>query len=361
MKNLLTSMSLGFKVNPRNQTKRLVLGFSLFAFLAASQITYAQEIDCSTAVAPSSILKAVKKRAHINPSSSKVSKSKLSNRTFVARANLFPATVVKMQGKVQLIARNGVALSEPIGLSIGSSLQRGDTLRTYEQSFVSFELGDGVTSVVPSNSTITLNQANSKVARYELQNGRVESYVPKRNKPVNNTFEIQVPNAIVGVRGTHFLVTHAAEERTKVSVEDGTVWLRSRLACRPPVVLDAGDGIQFDKLESEAKVQPLLPAPAFKALNEAYHQNQIVFDLTPVQGAVAYQVQVAKDPEYIDLKKEAKSASPEQKIDLADLSNGFYYVRSSAFDSTGIEGLTDNRFFLKVENGVPAVAPKYEP
>lgn len=361
MKSLLTSMNLGFKVNPRNQTKRLMLGFSLFAFLSATQPIYAQEIDCSTAVAPSIILKAVKKHAKTNASISKISKSKLSTRTYVARASLFPASVIKMQGKVQLIARNGIALSEPIELSIGASLQRGDTLRTYEQSFVSFELGDGVTSVVPSNSTITLNQANNKVARYDLQNGRVESYVPKHVKPVNSTFEIRVPNAIVGVRGTHFLVTHADGGRTKVGVEDGTVWLRSRQVCRAPVVLEAGDGIQFDKLEVEANVKPLLPAPAFKALNEAYHQNQIVFNLTPVQGAVAYQVQIANDPEFIDLKREATSNSPEPKVDMSDLGNGFYYVRSSALDASGVEGLTDNRFFLKVSNAQPAVIPKYEP
>lgn len=364
MKNLSNSLKNATKVGQWRMTKRLTLGFSLFVFLSASQMAVAQEIDCSTAVEPSSILKLVKKKAVAKKLQiAKVSKSKLSNRTFVVRTSLYPATIIKMQGKVQVVSRQGIQLANPIDLAIGASLERGDTLRTYEQSFVSFELGDGVISVVPSNSSITLNQASgNKVARYELEHGRVESYVPKRSHPTKNTFEIQVPNAIVGVRGTHFIVTQLPDiQQSKLSVEDGTVWVRSRKVCQAPVVVESGHGANLDKIDSGIKAVTLLAPPTFKSLQDAYRQDQVLFDLTPVQGAVEYQVQIAKDPEFIDLQKETRSVNPKSKIDMTNMTNGFYYVRSSAFDKTGIEGETDNRFFLKVKNPTSVELEDYAP
>lgn len=365
MKSSFYQSGKSTKVSRWGMTKKLTLGASVFLFLTNSQMAFAQEIDCNTAVEPSSILKAVKKRALANHKViSKSSKSKLSNRTFVARASLFPAKVIKMQGKVQMVSRNGLMLSNPIDLSIGSLLERGDALRTYEQSFVSFELGDGAISVVPSNTSITLNQARgNKIARYELQNGRVESYVPKKERSSKNTFEIQVPNAIVGVRGTHFTVVQFANtQQTKLSVDDGTVWVHSRKVCQAPVIVNSGNGLNIDKLESGAKAVPLLAAPTFNSLQDAFRQDKALFELTPVQGAIEYQIQIAKDPEFIDLQRESRSSKPITTFDISSLNNGFYYVRSSAFDASGIEGQTDNQFFLKVKNSnPPAVLEDYAP
>ena len=314
--------------------------------------TFAQELNCDVSVAPSVVLKSVKKHAITQRKirSSTGVKSKLSTRTVVAKASLYPATVLKLQGQVFLLERQGAVLVQPQPLTVGSTLELGDVLETSEQSFISLELGDGVISVLPSNSRIALSQSD-KVARFILIHGRVESYVPKHQKALKNTFEIQVPNAIVGVRGTHFLVSHSIEShQTKASVEEGTLWVRSRQLCRAPVVLEAGQGLNVERLDSGHGATSLLPAPAFFNLDQAQHGEGVVFNLSRVNQAALYHVQIAKDADFIDIKQEASNTEPTVTMPDKNLANGFYYARSSAIDSTGIEGQTDIRFFLKVHN-----------
>ena len=316
-----------------------------------TQPAFAQELNCDVSVAPSVVLKSVKRHALAQRSVRPIgAKSKLSTRSVITKASLYPATVLKLQGQVFLLERQGAALAQPQPLSIGSKLEQGDVVETFEQSFISLELGDGVVSVLPSNSRITLSQ-NNKIARFVLTHGRVESYVPKNKKALKNTFEIQVPNAIVGVRGTHFLVSHSlASNQTKASVVDGTLWVSSRQVCRSPVVLEAGQGLDVERLGSDSKTVSLLPAPAFFNLDQAQHGKDVVFNLSPVDKAALYHVQIAKDADFIDIKQEASSKEPTVAMPDKALSNGFYYVRSSAIDSTGIEGQADIRFFLKVHN-----------
>ena len=314
--------------------------------------TFAQELNCDVSVAPSVVLKSVKKHAITQRKirSSTGVKSKLSTRTVVAKASLYPATVLKLQGQVFLLERQAAVLVQPQSLTVGSTLELGDVLETSEQSFISLELGDGVISVLPSNSRIALSQSD-KVARFILMHGRVESYVPKHQKALKNTFEIQVPNAIVGVRGTHFLVSHSIEShQTKASVEEGTLWVRSRQLCRAPVVLEAGQGLNIERLDSGHGATSLLPAPAFFNLYQAQHGEGVVFNLSPVNQAALYHVQIAKDADFIDIKQEASNTEPTVTMPDKNLANGFYYVRSSAIDSTGIEGQTDIRFFLILHN-----------
>lgn len=351
MKRLFQKHFLLVQILTHAMTFRTIVIGSCVCLGFVIQPAFAQELNCDVSVAPSVVLKSVKRHAivqrklHLGGS-----KSKLSTRSVVAKASLYPATVLKLQGQVLLLERQGVALAEPRSLSVGSTLELGDVLETFEQSFISLELGDGVVSVLPSNSRIALSQ-NDKVARFVLMHGRVESYVPKHQKALKNTFEIQVPNAIVGVRGTHFLVSHSIEShQTKASVEDGTLWVRSRQICRAPVVLEAGQGLNVERLDSGSKAVPLLPAPVFSNLDQAQHGKDVVFNLSHVDQAALYHVQIAKDADFIDIKQEASSTEPTVTMSDKDLANGFYYVRSSAIDSTGIEGQTDIRFFLKVHN-----------
>lgn len=327
------------------------MGLCMGLFTASA---FAQELNCDVSVPPSTVLKSVKKNVTVKRAIKfGASKSKLSARTVIAKASLYPATVLKLQGRVLLLERQGQRLADPIVLAVGSSLELGDTIETFEQSFISLELGDGVVSVLPSNSRIVLSQSDNKVARFILIDGRVESYVPKHQKAIKNTFEIQVPNAIVGVRGTHFLVSHSmASHQTKASVEDGTLWVRSRQMCRAPAVVEAGQGLNIDRLDSGSAAIVLLPAPTFMGLDEAQHGRETIFNLSQVDKATSYRVQMAKDADFIDIQREALSSSPNVKMNDDDLTNGFYYVRSSAIDSMGVEGQTDIRFFLKVHNQI---------
>lgn len=333
--------------------KRLCSLTALFIYVVHSLFfsapALAQEVSCDLSVAPSIFLKSIKTniKKQKKLSAQNRTKSKLSTRTIVAKPTLYPATILKLQGKVLLISRSNVIRAEPTVLTVGSTLQLNDVIQTFEQSFISLELGDGVISVMPSNSKITLSQSSEHVARFILINGRVETYAPKHIKALKNTFEIQVPNAIIGVRGTHFLISHSIEtHQTKAKVEEGTLWVRSRQVCRPPLVIEAGQGADIGRVDYGTSAIALLPTPDFLDLDKAQGKKDATFNLTPVQDAKAYHIQIANDPYFMDIQNEASNSKPQVKFKNINLSNGFYYVRSSAIDTNGIEGLSDVRFFL---------------
>lgn len=177
--------------------KRLCSLTALFIYVVHSLFfsapALAQEVSCDLSVAPSIFLKSIKTNIKKQKKLSKVSaqnrtKSKLSTRTIVAKPTLYPATILKLQGKVLLISRSNVIRAKPTVLTVGSTLQLNDVIQTFEQSFISLELGDGVISVMPSNSKITLSQSSEHVARFILINGRVETYAPKHIKASQKHF-----------------------------------------------------------------------------------------------------------------------------------------------------------------------------
>ena len=262
-------------------------------------------------------------------------------------ATLYPATALRVQGRVDVVARRGNPLATPEALADGAVLHLGDVLQTYEQSFISLRLGDGTVSTLPSNSRIELARSSRSVARFVLQKGTVESGVRKNDAARKNTFEIQIPNAIVGVRGTHFRV-HYEQNYSTAEVSDGTVWVQPRHVdvCHAPLVIKAGEGARLDNLSGVVAAY-LLPAPQLIGQENAQKNELVAFTVAPVAGAVRYHAQVAADEGFLDVQTEVFSDSPNVVLKDESLRNGFYYVKLTAIDETGLEGLAGSYLFLR--------------
>ena len=322
------------------------LGLITVAALSFVAPASAQELVCdvgpkgSTAAPVASPKKVTSSRKSATRRTSRVQRSSIAA---PARQPLYPARVVKLQGQVFLVARSGGGLAAPVVLYEGSELQSGDVLQTHAHSFVSFRLGDGSTTMLPSNSRIELSQASGTVARYILQSGEVQNRVTKQPRARSNTFEIQTPGSMIGVRGTDFSV-RLSSTQAFAQVNDGTVWVRSRRLCAAPLVLNAGFGAV---LTDNPVAVNMLAAPQLINQNHAQPDAQLLFKAQTVDGAVRYRAQVVGDMNDLETLAETYSEQPDFTFDQNPLSNGYYYVKLTAFDAAGVQGRSKSYLFLR--------------
>lgn len=257
---------------------------------------------------------------------------------------VYPAQVVRLSGDVLLVEHNGVAVQQK--LMVGSKLQLNDVVQTGRQSFVTIVLGAGVSSSLPSNTKIRLQQSSNSVARYELLDGGIENRVIKKPNASRSTFEITVPNGILGVRGTHFWVlADVGINASAVSVADGVVVARPLKSCSAPLVISQNQSALVKPVFSPSDVVASLPAPEL-VLNNAQRGTDLLFDIKPVVGANMYVVQVARDEQFTDLIAEARG-SERVVVPAADMADAFYYVRTGSIDARGINGFGQSSLFLR--------------
>ena len=292
----------------------------------------AQEADCSvTEPTPRFSFKALKNK----PTSSRHKLSIIKKQVQSA----YPAQVLAVRGDVVLLERNGKALTYAQPLLVGQSLYLNDVIETRTQSFMSLRLRDGTENALPANAQVKLLQSSPSVAKLFLIKGGVESRVKKAPNAKKNTFEIQMPTVSIGVRGTYFRV-NVAPEGGRVEVENGTVRVAQRQVCTTPVIVNAGQGVRVDDQSISSPVT-LLAAPTIDQPEAAQRkESAIVLHINPVEGARSYRAQIASDERFIDIQAEAQSDAPVVTFNGYDFVDGFYYVRVSAVDATGIQGKT---------------------
>ena len=275
-------------------------------------------------------------------------KIQLGKSTSTLPQSSYPAKVLKLEGDVMLVSRAGQQVNR--SLIIGSELLLDDVVQTGRQSFVTIVLGSGVTSVLPSNAKIALKQTSASVARYELLQGSIENRVVKKPNPKRSTFEITVPNGVLGVRGTHFTVDYdLGRGESGVSVADGVVVVRPLQSCSVSLVVTGGHSARIEQmLNPVPNIQGLLAAPVWTDVR-AQRSDDFSFEVSTVEGAVKYVAQVARDANFLDLVAEQDNPSQGGRVVVPgrSLPDGFYYVRLAALDQRGLNGLTNTYLFLK--------------
>jgi hypothetical protein len=98
----------------------------------------------------------------------------------------------------------------------------------------------------------------------------------------------------------------------------------------------------------------LLPAPAFTDPGKEQDAKTVAFDLVPVAQAAGYRVQIARDADLLDLIRDMPVSAPH--ADFGDLADGTYFVRISAVDRNGLEGLPQIYAFERRQLGLAASA-----
>ncbi|WP_025132116.1 FecR domain-containing protein [Pseudomonas sp. PH1b] len=269
------------------------------------------------------------------------------------RGQPLPATVEHLTGEAWKLDAKG----REVPLEEGMSIDEKEGVKTSPSAFVSLSLGDGSRVVLPSSSQVTL-QLNSQylIPQVVLEQGQIESYVIKRDSD-HDRFQIVTPVGVLGVRGTHFRVRND-DQQSLVEVLNGQVAvnrdeaLPGKVAKRSAkgvvdkaagplpgeVQVMARQGLRIHK-QGELKPVELLAAP--RLLGQAGQVAALPvwqLILQPLPGARRYRAQVATDKDFLNIKQEQFSSTPQ--VNFTGLKAFFYHVRLSAFDEHGLEGET---------------------
>ncbi|MBC7498915.1 MAG: FecR domain-containing protein, partial [Herminiimonas sp.] len=245
------------------------------------------------------------------------------------------ATVVALSGSITARKADGIV----IALAIGAKVSEGTQIDTANNGFVTFALADSSRVSLPSNSRVKIGKL--RMARYTksprteimLLRGRVESRVSPLEAR-KGLFEIRTPQSVAGVRGTHFrvgiLANGVANEvlSGKVAVAKPAEGASLTLATAKGAIVDS---------RTVGPMVDLLPAPRLVARAGADYATA-QFAIVPVAGASAYRVQLSTDSDAIDIIAENNAATPQVRLD--GIPDGAYFVRISAIDRAGLEGLT---------------------
>jgi hypothetical protein len=249
-------------------------------------------------------------------------------------------------------------------LARGMMLGEGDRVRTGHEGFATLELADGSHVSISQDGMVEIGKLRQTVLTgasdrvIELQHGEVDSEVTHATKK-DDRFQIRSPSVVAGVRGTRFRVNYdAGQQQTAVEVLDGAVGVDpgGAPAPAPGVPLQASEQLvsaHFGNVSGAsgaigAPIQ-LLPAPA---LNDP--GKTVAFDLVPDSHAAGYRVQIARDADLLDLIRDLPMSAPQ--VDFGDLRDGTYFVRISAIDHNGLEGLPQTYGFERRQLGLTASA-----
>lgn len=258
------------------------------------------------------------------------------------------ATVVATSGPVERAYGNGGYTA----LAIGMKLTEGDRIRTGHNGFVTLELEDGSHVSVPQDSSIGLDRLRQTVFTgstdrlIRLERGEVDNEVTHATKK-DSRFQIRSPSVVAGVRGTRFRVNYdAGTQVSAVEVLDGAVGVDAAGATPPPAGAPLAASAQLVKAKFGSVTRAgaaagaplaLLAEPSLLQPGKIQDAPDVAFDLVPLDGARSYRVQVGRDAGLLDVIRDQRVDTPHATF--GDLSDGTYFVRISAIDANGLEGL----------------------
>ncbi|WP_017756670.1 fibronectin type III domain-containing protein [Calidifontibacillus oryziterrae] len=134
------------------------------------------------------------------------------------------AVIKEVQGEVYIKKGNG---SREFKAKDGMSLSEGDSVRTVKKSSANIVYDDGSKTTVAPSSKLSISKLkdknNGKQTKVKVVSGKVWNSV-KSLSNANDEYDVETPTAVMGVRGTHFLVTtDPITGEASVSVLDGMV------------------------------------------------------------------------------------------------------------------------------------------
>ena len=244
------------------------------------------------------------------------------------------ATVIARNGAITAIYPDGSSSL----LNVGSRVVEGMKIQTGANSFLTISLPDASRISLPSNSGMQMTKlrralyTGSPRVEVTLLRGRVLSRVSPLDKN-KGRFEVRTPVSVAGVRGTYF---RASYDGTKAATEvlDGHV-AASSARTQETRLLSPAKGNIINRSDVGPAID-LLPPPQLNGM--PYRQEGAAqFMLKPVSGARVYRVELAQDAEMLNLLAEATANTI--SIPLDNIAEGHYFVRLSAIDALGLEGL----------------------
>jgi hypothetical protein len=277
-----------------------------------------------------------------------------------------PVALLREDGlSAKVIATSGPAThafrNEPsLPLVPGASLVEGDRLQTGKDGFATLELADGTHLIIPPNTSLefgTLRQtvltgATDRVIN--LQRGEVDSEVTHATRK-DDRFQIRSPSVVAGVRGTSFRVSYdGGNGSTAVEVLEGAVGVDAGHdgagAPAPGTPLAASTQLVTARHGSLTTAGgavggpvALLDAPTIANPSKVQDDASVAFDVLPIENAQGYRVQIGRDAGLLEMIHDERFGSPH--ADIGALADGTYFVRVTAIDQSGLEGMPSTYAF----------------
>ena len=292
----------------------------------------------------------------------KLNRVKNPRRLTVGSKLMIPDAVLRSEPvTAQLVAFRGqVSVSGPSGaLTVQKDMpiREGYLLSTAGGAFLTFELPDESRVTLPSQSRLKVQRLRrilmtGAVDRtFAMEDGRSAAVVTPMTNP-RDRFQITTPVAVSAVRGTEFRTNYDAKTgRATLEVIEGTV---ANEAGAQVVLTPAGSGVETTA-DGVGAPRALLPAPNLVRRSLLQDDETLRFEVNPSAGAGGYRVQLAMDAGFIDIVAEAEAAEP--AVPFASLGNGTYFVRATAIDTGGLEGLPATYAFERRLNSLSLGAP----
>lgn len=265
-----------------------------------------------------------------------------------------PARLIAFRGQIRV--ESGGAQVTP---QRGMALNEGAVLSTDANAFLTIEMADGSRTTLPSRSRLRIVRLRRVILtgaverEFALEAGRSGSKVSPLANP-RDQFQIDTPVAVAAVRGTDFRVAFNPDSgRSVLEVVEGKVADR-HAASGAELLTNAGFGA-VAQAQGLSEPIALLPAVKLRSPAKAQEDPELAFEVLPTPGAASYRAQLAYDAGLIDLFAEAESTTP--TISLPSAPNGTYFVRITALDAAGIEGLPSVYAFERRLNSLEAGPP----
>jgi hypothetical protein len=271
-----------------------------------------------------------------------------------------PAAMLRRAGlSARVIAVTGVAerangMAPPTELTVGQTLSEGDHVRTLGHAFATIELSNGSHCTLSPDTAVAIRRLRRVPAidsvdqQLEIDNGEIETKVSPL-KP-RDRFDIVTPSAIAGVRGTEFRVAYGpASGNTTVAVLEGKVGVSAEDAAdeHSAVLVPRGFGVLANAQGSVGMPTELLSPPILTDPRRIQDRSTLSFDVAALPGATGYRATIATDAGFLNVIDDA-SVHGSTRVALKAQPPGSYFVRVSAFDQSGIEGLSRVYAFRRI-------------
>lgn len=265
------------------------------------------------------------------------------------------ATVLFVHGDVALVpAKTGRKIPARAGMFLWAK----DEIHTGSGGNVTLQFADGSKvllqqeSVLAIESLMKYGRTGMTDTRLHLKKGKTDNKIKPKAGP-GSRFEIRTPSALAAVRGTRYRVA-TEQDQMQAEVSRGEVRVANATAGRN---VKARYGILVKKTQKPQKPVPLLPPPDLSSLPKVLEEAPFMLRFPEIEGAAAYRLQVAADPEFNVLL--ADNIADKPRIPVPELADGDYVLRLRGIDKKGLEGL--NALHLCTLNARPLPPIRIEP
>jgi hypothetical protein len=283
-----------------------------------------------------------------------------------------PALLKTRPLDAHLAAFSGAVQVEIDGRSVpprvGLTINEGARLRTGANAFATLELSGESRVTLPSNSAvrvvrlreILLSEAAQRI--FVLDEGRSDVMATPSRTP-QSIFQIRTPLSVSAVRGTEFRVSaNPAAGRAITEVLEGKVGVSSDAAPTGETLTAKGFGVAITAA-GVGELTQLLPPPNITRGGRVQSEPVVSFAAEPASGGASYRFQLANDAGFVDIFAEAETARTEAgggEVSFNGIANGTYFMRATAVDAGGIQGLPRAYSFERDLNTLEAGPPGTE-